>query len=59
MELVVFLNTLIILFVRHLGQSLKNLGIAGNGGSLALGKELAITDAVQFMEHVTEFPYAS
>jgi hypothetical protein len=38
-----------------LGQSLKNLGIAGNGGSLALGKELAITDAVQFMEHVTDF----
>ena len=38
-----------------LGQSLKNLGIAGNGGSLALGKELAITDAVQFMEHVSEF----
>ena len=38
-----------------LGQSLKNLGIAGNGGSLALGKELAVTDAVQFMEHVTEF----
>ena len=38
-----------------LGQSLKNLGIAGNGGSLALGKELAVTDAVQFMEHVSEF----
>jgi len=38
-----------------LSQSLKNLGIAGNGGSLALGKELAVTDAVQFMEHVSEF----
>jgi hypothetical protein len=38
-----------------LGQSLKNLGIGGAGGAYALGKELAVNDAVQFMEHVDEF----
>ena len=38
-----------------LGQSLKNLGISHNGGSLALGKEMAISDAEQFKNHVDEF----
>lgn len=38
-----------------LGASLKNLGIGGNGGAYALGKELAITDAEQFTAHVEDF----
>jgi hypothetical protein len=38
-----------------LGDSLKNLGISHNGGSLALGKEMAITDAEQFKNHVDQF----
>ena len=38
-----------------LGASLKNLGISHNGGSLALGKEMAVSDAEQFKNHVDEF----
>lgn len=38
-----------------LGASLKNLGIGGNSGAYALGKELAISDADQFTAHVDDF----
>jgi hypothetical protein len=38
-----------------LGDSLKNLGISHNGGSLALGKEMAVTDAEQFRNHVEQY----
>lgn len=38
-----------------LGASLKNLGIGGNSGAYALGKELAISDADQFTAHVEDF----
>ena len=41
--------------VKTLGASLKNLGISHNGGSLALGKEMAVSDAEQFKNHVDEF----